>query len=388
MGNEQSTSSASGVSSSISFLAGKRGTSVKRSTQIVVVRPGQDPVGDPADDAEIKKLREIRRFLPVLKSALPGMRDSPEVFAKVSSKPILKFCYRLQEHLAVCAKAISKEQASLHTTMKHVDHTCSVAVSKYQEAAEHTDKLAHAMKKIKSVNQKLLEAESILIALFPQAEELGQLLNEVLPPDQQLLPIQMPKMTETDFSFINPDVQLDKVKPLDLKRTVAFANFYLTQVASILNKFSVSAEERIMEIERRLEFVESVLTIIEEKVKSVGDLQSVAVNNGNVMHHNHSSTTKEQNKQDADSEEKSSLSDKESHENWRMLPNCEDPMYAKYFKMLKMGVVEAAVKQKMIVDGLDPSVLDCPDDPSINKIEHIESDDEISDSTECSYNSE
>ncbi|KAK0393039.1 hypothetical protein QR680_000026 [Steinernema hermaphroditum] len=209
-------------------------------------------------------------------------------------------------------------------------------------------------------------------------------------------------MTETDFSFINPDVQLDKVKPLDLKRTVAFANFYLTQVASILNKFSVSAEERIMEIERRLEFVESVLTIIEEKVKSVGDLQSVAVNNGNVMHHNHSSTTKEQNKQDADSEgvtvitpedikcesEKSSLSDKESHENWRMLPNCEDPMYAKYFKMLKMGVVEAAVKQKMIVDGLDPSVLDCPDDPSINKIEHIESDDEISDSTECSYNSE
>ncbi|TKR57388.1 hypothetical protein L596_030864 [Steinernema carpocapsae] len=195
MGNEQSNSSVgSGVSSSISFLAGKRGASVKKSNQIVVVRPGQDPIGDPADDPEIKRLQEIRRFLPILKSALPGMRDSPEVFSKVGSKPILKFCYRIQEHLTICAKTVSNEQATVQTEIKHADHISSVAVAKYQEAAHHTDKLSQIIKRVKSTNQKLTEVENLLRQLVPKAEELGRLVNEVFPPEQQLPPLDMAKI--------------------------------------------------------------------------------------------------------------------------------------------------------------------------------------------------
>jgi len=36
----------------------------------------------------------------------------------------------------------------------------------------------------------------------------------------------------------------------------------------------------------------------------------------------------------------------------------QDPAFAKYFKMLKMGIPLAAVKQGMVKDGLDPTIMD------------------------------
>lgn len=42
----------------------------------------------------------------------------------------------------------------------------------------------------------------------------------------------------------------------------------------------------------------------------------------------------------------------------------DDPKYEKYFKLLKMGMPSEQVKVKMISDGLDPNVLDHPDQPS------------------------
>uniref|UniRef100_A0A1I8A3C5 BLOC-1-related complex subunit 5 n=1 Tax=Steinernema glaseri TaxID=37863 RepID=A0A1I8A3C5_9BILA len=208
MGNEQSSSSGA-VPSSISFLAGKRGmeicvfttlsmlgTTVKRPNQIVVVRPGQDAIGDPADDPEIKKLQEIRRFLPILKSSLAGMRDSPEVFSKVGSKPIMKFCYRIQEHLSVCAKKISSEQAAVQSKMKHVEHTTSVAVSKYQDAVRHTDKFSDILSTVKMTSRKMIEVENLLRSLVPLAEELGRLVNEVLPQNQHLPHLDLAKILD------------------------------------------------------------------------------------------------------------------------------------------------------------------------------------------------
>lgn len=46
---------------------------------------------------------------------------------------------------------------------------------------------------------------------------------------------------------------------------------------------------------------------------------------------------------------------------------CEkDPAFAKYFKMLKMGVHPQAIKGKMTAEGLDPNVIDTPEAPSPN----------------------
>ncbi|GMI09629.1 hypothetical protein TrVE_jg9695 [Triparma verrucosa] len=45
-----------------------------------------------------------------------------------------------------------------------------------------------------------------------------------------------------------------------------------------------------------------------------------------------------------------------------------DPAYSKYFKMLKMQIPLPAVKQAMIKDGLDPNILDCDHDKPLPNI--------------------
>ena len=37
---------------------------------------------------------------------------------------------------------------------------------------------------------------------------------------------------------------------------------------------------------------------------------------------------------------------------------CQHPMYSKYFKMLKKGLLETAVRRAMMIDGVDANVLD------------------------------
>ena len=42
----------------------------------------------------------------------------------------------------------------------------------------------------------------------------------------------------------------------------------------------------------------------------------------------------------------------------------DDVRYAHYFKMLVVGVPEPAVRNKMMVEGVDPSILDDPEAPA------------------------
>uniref|UniRef100_A0A1I8A4C2 WASH complex subunit 3 n=1 Tax=Steinernema glaseri TaxID=37863 RepID=A0A1I8A4C2_9BILA len=209
-------------------------------------------------------------------------------------------------------------------------------------------------------------------------------------------------MLDTDFSFISPDVELSKVKPLNLKRTVAFANFYLSQVASMLNNFAAIAEKKIMDIEWRLELMESELAICEEKIKSVPEVSEALSHFRNctavASPFNQSevsiSDDSELNAAKSETREISNPTvhdtpyDEPSEESAKVLKNSEHPAYAKYFKMLKMGVVEAAVKQKMIVDGLDPLILDNPDDAFNGVIVDNSSEDELDQSSDSSYSSD
>ena len=47
-----------------------------------------------------------------------------------------------------------------------------------------------------------------------------------------------------------------------------------------------------------------------------------------------------------------------SNNNSGLVKASEHETYGRFFKMVKMGVIELAVKQKMQAEGLDPSVLD------------------------------
>ena len=46
-----------------------------------------------------------------------------------------------------------------------------------------------------------------------------------------------------------------------------------------------------------------------------------------------------------------------------VMTNRTNPTYAGYFKMVDMGIPVQAVKHKMTMEGLDPSIMDNPDAP-------------------------
>jgi hypothetical protein len=45
----------------------------------------------------------------------------------------------------------------------------------------------------------------------------------------------------------------------------------------------------------------------------------------------------------------------------------DDPLYARFFRMLRMGVPDPAVRLKMQQEGLDAAMLDTPEAPSPNQ---------------------
>ncbi|VDM56499.1 unnamed protein product [Angiostrongylus costaricensis] len=107
-----------------------------------------------------------------------------------------------------------------------------------------------------------------------------------------------------------------------------------------LNTFVTRAETAILEADRKLRSADTKLKILEAK----GDLSEAS---GEAV----ASVT---NSNESDEPTKSVVLVK------------DDPAFTKYFKMLKLGVVEAAVKLKMQSEGVDPSLLDQPCAPSPN----------------------
>jgi len=63
----------------------------------------------------------------------------------------------------------------------------------------------------------------------------------------------------------------------------------------------------------------------------------------------------------------------------------EDPRYATYFRMIRLGVALPQIQQKMMMEGVDPNILETPDAPSdyqesAKANSNKESDDDESDS--------
>ncbi|VDN59114.1 unnamed protein product [Dracunculus medinensis] len=112
MGNEQSSTSNSSISTSLSFFGSKKSGSVKRCDRIVVVKPAAEAIPKSNEDEILKRFLEIPKFYPIFRSSLnqSGLHDWPDVTSKISSKPILKLSYRLQRHLFECADVICSEQ--------------------------------------------------------------------------------------------------------------------------------------------------------------------------------------------------------------------------------------------------------------------------------------
>lgn len=169
-------------------------------------------------------------------------------------------------------------------------------------------------------------------------------------------------MDEDGVPLMGSGIDLTKVPAIQQKRTVAFLNQFVVHTVQFLNRFSTVCEEKLADLSLRIQQIETTLNILDAKLSSIPGLDDVTfeVSPLNVTRESHSETTSEQSQQN-------SLQDSGPQESEvtaeNILTVAKDPRYARYLKMVQVGVPVMAIRNKMISEGLDPELLEKPDAP-------------------------
>ncbi|XP_050752794.1 WASH complex subunit 3 isoform X3 [Gymnogyps californianus] len=172
-------------------------------------------------------------------------------------------------------------------------------------------------------------------------------------------------MDEDGLPIVGSGIDLTKVPAIQQKRTVAFLNQFVVHTVQFLNRFSTVCEEKLSALSLRIQQIETTLNILDAKLSSIPGLEDVKfevssanmnrVTNGPVAQ----ATTDQQTQNDIHEEglQKTEV----VTENVRTV--AKDPRYARYLKMVQVGVPVMAIRNKMISEGLNPDLLETPDAP-------------------------
>ncbi|KAM8896668.1 WASH complex subunit 3-like [Lycaon pictus] len=172
-------------------------------------------------------------------------------------------------------------------------------------------------------------------------------------------------MDEDGLPLMGSGIDLTKVPAIQQKRTVAFLNQFVVHTVQFLNCFSTVCEEKLEDLSLRIQHIETTLNILDAKLSYIPGLDDVTfevspVSVTGVTNESHSETTSE--KSQHNSLQDSGLQRSEvTPEN--ILTVAKDPRYARYLKMVQVGVPVMAIRNKMISEGLDPDLLERPDAP-------------------------
>eukprot|EP01086_Lenisia_limosa_P013471 TRINITY_DN42639_c0_g1_i1.p1 TRINITY_DN42639_c0_g1~~TRINITY_DN42639_c0_g1_i1.p1 ORF type:complete len:181 (+),score=49.16 TRINITY_DN42639_c0_g1_i1:51-593(+) len=160
-----------------------------------------------------------------------------------------------------------------------------------------------------------------------------------------------------------PRIDYGLVSPLDYAQTVSYINNFVFETAEFLNKFASLCDRKLEKVSSRMQQLEISMAILEAKLESIPDSQLAAPPS-------QPATTQvgeappplpsdQPDQGDLDDDDAPAAPAEPSH-----TPIKDHPTYAKYFKMLRLGVHEQQIKMKMEGDGLDPSILDDPEAPA------------------------
>ncbi|KAM6292896.1 WASH complex subunit 3 isoform 2-T2 [Porphyrio hochstetteri] len=173
-------------------------------------------------------------------------------------------------------------------------------------------------------------------------------------------------MDADGLPIVGSGIDLTKVPAIQQKRTVAFLNQFVVHTVQFLNRFSTVCEEKLSALSLRIQQIETTLNILDAKLSSIPGLEDVkfevsnasmnSVTNGPVAQ----TTTDQQaavSPQSGNNLHEEGLQKTEVvTENVRTV--AKDPRYARYLKMVQVGVPVMAIRNKMISEGLNPDLLD------------------------------
>ncbi|XP_078273246.1 WASH complex subunit 3 [Rhinoraja longicauda] len=170
-------------------------------------------------------------------------------------------------------------------------------------------------------------------------------------------------MDADGLPLVGSGIDLTRVPGIQQKRTVAFLNQFIVHTVQFLNRFSTVCEEKLATLSLRIQQIETTLNILEAKLSSIPGLEDVTleptiqsqnVSNGPNSNQNHPSPTQDQQNVE------SSVQIKADSPTENAITVAKDPRYARYLKMVQVGVPVMAIRNKMISEGLSPDLLETP----------------------------
>ncbi|KAG7225684.1 hypothetical protein INR49_012270 [Caranx melampygus] len=145
-------------------------------------------------------------------------------------------------------------------------------------------------------------------------------------------------MDEDGLPIVGSGVDLTKVPAIQQRRIVAYLNQFVVHTVRFLNRFSTVCEEKLANISLRIQQIETTLCILEAKLSSIPGLEDVTIDGVNQQQ------TAQANGPTTATESQTGGPPPAT------LPPSE-------------GVPVMAIRNKMVLEGLDPNLLDTPDAP-------------------------
>ncbi|CAD5111102.1 DgyrCDS447 [Dimorphilus gyrociliatus] len=165
-------------------------------------------------------------------------------------------------------------------------------------------------------------------------------------------------MDSDGLPLVGPGIDYNAVQPIHQKRMLAFLNHFVSHTVQFLNRFSCVCEEKLGEVASRLERLENSLVLLENKIGSVPGLENVTVQQVEATTVERKSESTENPTDNGNISKREAEQEKEAVTESKRRTVAEDPRYADYVRMLKVGVPVFAIKQKMMMKGVDPNILD------------------------------
>lgn len=184
-------------------------------------------------------------------------------------------------------------------------------------------------------------------------------------------------MDEDGLPIVGSGVDLSKVPAIQQRRVVAYLNQFVVHTVRFLNRFSTVCEEKLANISLRIQQIETTLCILEAKLSSIPGLEDVTVEGLSQRQPAQANgpTTISQSQMDAapagslpppepaQTAPDPATTPKAEAAAENVMTVAKDPSYARYLKMVQVGVPVMAIKNKMVLEGLDPNLLETPDAP-------------------------
>ncbi|KAL6057024.1 protein localization [Balamuthia mandrillaris] len=189
---------------------------------------------------------------------------------------------------------------------------------------------------------------------------------------------------------IGPQLDWTRLEPLPQNKVVAYVNHFIIRTTEFLNRFSYLCEQKLSAVSSDIQRLEVTMALLEAKLNSIPELEGLSVSSTSSTAETTSPSTDYPpttdgipppppvpgsvppvRAPDLPSPEDDQYQDHTSRpppearqEGGGGLKMKDDPRYSTYFTMMRLKVPASAIKQKMMLEGINPDILDNPEAPS------------------------